>query len=658
MIDLGLAVFLGVVAAGVGRRVLARLRELPVHPADALALAVPLGLGVLALGTLALGELGCLNPAGLSVLLAAAIEFGVVGLARTSRGGSPMQTNSASAWLARLRVGRRPDPTSRDACSDPSSARRPPWASAEFPSWALGFCLALLLAGTFVAAQAPVTDGDALCYHLQVPKVFLRRGCVEFLPDLHESVYPLVTEMLYLVGLAFRGPGVSRWISWLLGLLFAANVGALARPSLGRRAWWAAAIALLVPAVSNGMSAPLNDVALASFGTAAVYAWVRMHERRTTSAAILAGLLAGLALGVKYPALVLGGLLVAGNGLRVATLWNAPADRRRWLRLALLYIATALLAGGCWYARAYVHTGNPVYPFFREFFGGAGLAEVLDPIKRPLVVTPWTLATSLGPLTLEPDRFDSFSHQFGPVFLLFLPALLVERAPRRLVALVALGYLFMMISMTQRQSMRFLLLALGPMSIGVAYLAGVWWDRKTTAARALSALLLAGLAFEAGVAVLRSRHAVPVLLGRETVSEYLARREPTYQVGRWTEENLPESARLIGQDHRGFYIPRDYTMELAHRRRTGLGRNGEQAGEIIRRLKGSGFTHLLMCPPVPETALEFDGTLQRLLAPWLAAREPVFRRDLVDGDGVMRRYSIYELGEERLSSRLPEGSRR
>ena len=32
-------------------------------------------------------------------------------------------------------------------------------------------------------------------------------------------------------------------------------------------------MALLVPAVSNGMGAPLNDVALAAFGNAAILAW-------------------------------------------------------------------------------------------------------------------------------------------------------------------------------------------------------------------------------------------------------------------------------------------------------------------------------------------------------------------------------------------------
>ena len=57
-----------------------------------------------------------------------------------------------------------------------------------------------------------------------------------------------------------------RLIQWLLGLAFAANVAALARPVLGDRARWASAVALLVPAVSNGMGAPLNDVALAADG--------------------------------------------------------------------------------------------------------------------------------------------------------------------------------------------------------------------------------------------------------------------------------------------------------------------------------------------------------------------------------------------------------
>jgi hypothetical protein len=300
-----------------------------------------------------------------------------------------------------------------------------------------------------------------------------------------------------------------------------------------------------------------------------------------------------------------------------------------------------------------VHTGNPLYPFFKTLFDGAGLDEVLAPVKRPLAVTPLNMLLALGPLTLQPDRFDSFSHQFGPIFLLFLPVLLLERAPRRVIGLFALGYCFLAICMTQRQSMRFLLIALGPMSVAVAYLASVWCERRTVAAKLLLGVLIAALGLEACLAVVRSRHAIPVVLGRESIVEFLTRREPTFAVGQWVARNLPRSVRLIGQDHRGFYIPRAYTMERAHRRRTGLGSHGESPAEIVTNLVENGFTHVMFCPPIPETAVEFDPTLGRLLAPWLAGRKPLFRRDLADGDGVRRSYAIYALSGDALTGREP-----
>jgi hypothetical protein len=294
-----------------------------------------------------------------------------------------------------------------------------------------------------------------------------------------------------------------------------------------------------------------------------------------------------------------------------------------------------------------------VFPFFRHVFGGAGLDEVLDPIKRPLAVNAVNLLSALGPITLQPDRFDSFAHQFGPVFLLFLPALLLERPPRRVLGIVALGYAFLTLCMTQRQSMRFVLIAVGPLSVGVAWLACRWRERRSVPGRVLVALLLLALGFESSLAMARARHGLPVVLGRESAADYLARREPTYRVGRWMDGHLPEDARVVGQDHRGYYLPRPYTMELAHRRRTGLGRVGTSARAVVDHLRREGFTHVLLCPPVPETAVEFDPTLGRLLAPWLAGREPLFREEIGDADGVVRRYAIYKLDDAVLAANVP-----
>ena len=616
MFDLGFALFLTLISAGLGCRLLQWMGEAPEHPGDRFGLAAPLGMGLVALAVLALGWVGGLSVPGLVALL------GVV---------------SALVLPDGLRLA-------RDLARSARFGTDGDWPT--LGDRALWILFLVALAATVISSLAPVTDGDALCYHLQVPKVFLASHSVHFDPDLHETVYPLATEMLYLIALAFRGPIACRGIQWVLGLVLAANAAALARPSLGRRAWWAGLVALLVPAVSNGMTAPLNDVALAAFGVAAIVAWTRFCDRPGRKIALLSGVFAGLAFGVKYPALVLGGMLFLGIVLR--PLWRnkgsnaAGGGWRDSARFGFWFASAALLAGGVWYFRAFLYTGNPVFPFFRSWFG-AGLDEVLDPIKRPLPVTVWNILTALGPLTLEPHRFDSFAHQFGPIFLLFLPALFLEKAPRRVLGLVLLGYGFLMLCMTQRQSMRFLLIAVGPLSVGVAYLAMVWSRRPAIPARLLMVALIGALGLEAGVVLTRTGRVAGTVLGSETEAAYLDRREPSFRVGRWVDQNLPSTARLIGQDHRGFYIPRPYTMELAHRRRTGLGTNGETADEIVGELRRRGFTHLLLCPPKGESDVEFDPTLGELLAPWLASRSPLYQADLNDLDELVRSYSIYEL---------------
>jgi hypothetical protein len=205
MIDLAFALFLATIGLGAGRWILDRLGQAPEHPLDAAALSLPLGLGVLALGVLGLGELGWLNRVGLAVLLAFVTALGVVPALRALR---------ELTVLVRCRY---------------KSDRRGFWLD-----WIIAGFLGLAILGTALVATGPVTDGDALCYHLQVPKTFLMAGAVGFDPDLHETVYPLVTELVYAVALAFRGPVACRWLQWFLGLALAANVTAMARPSLGR----------------------------------------------------------------------------------------------------------------------------------------------------------------------------------------------------------------------------------------------------------------------------------------------------------------------------------------------------------------------------------------------------------------------------------------
>ena len=295
------------------------------------------------------------------------------------------------------------------------------------------------LFGTALTAVGPVTDGDALCYHLQVPKVFLMRQAVGFVPDLHETVYPLVTELLYAVALEFRGPVACRGIQWVVGPGVcrqcdrAGTTESRSTRLVGRRDCLANPGGVqrhVRPAQRRG-SGRFRHGGDLRLGPAARAPEPLRGDRRGPVR------WSGDRREVPRPG-PLRPIDARRLGCEVSSRRSLP--RRRWLALALVYLGTTALVGGCWYLRAYVHTGNPVYPYFRQVFGNSGLDEVLDPIKRPLALTPWNLLFALGPLSLQPDQFDSFSHQFGPVFLLFLPALLLERAPRRVLWLVGLAY--------------------------------------------------------------------------------------------------------------------------------------------------------------------------------------------------------------------------
>src|SRR4051794_41195211 len=77
MLDLLFLLLLMTWSAGVGLAILRRLAAEPEHPTDRLALAVPLGLGALALATMGLAELGWLGRPGLAVLFGLGAGLGL-----------------------------------------------------------------------------------------------------------------------------------------------------------------------------------------------------------------------------------------------------------------------------------------------------------------------------------------------------------------------------------------------------------------------------------------------------------------------------------------------------------------------------------------------------------------------------------------------------
>ena len=619
-------------AYGLGRPL---VRALGVGEDDGLAIGVwSIAAGLVAggLAMVALGLLSLLSKALIGVFTLAA---GFWGLGQLSR-----------AYLERDER-RRLGLATRPAPIDESPENQPPrWVSRGTMLLAAAAAI-----GSFVSAAAPPTAGDALCYHLELPKRFLLDGAITYLADHDNSTYPLLAEMWYLWALALDGSVAAQMVHWALGLLLALATALLAEPIVGRP-WGrcAGCLMLLVPGVTNEMTAPLNDVALAAFTTLSLAAWNKAAVNDENPRwFVLAGWMLGAALGVKHLAI----LFAAAVGMAAAwQTWRRPDLRRKLLVGAATVAVVAASVGGVWYLRAAWHHGNPVYPFFHEHLASSQAAPTVRPTlpadKAPLGRTPWALAAAPWQITMHPERFGGRGHQLGLLFLATLPGLFVCRRLRGMDSLLIAAAAYFVGWFLLRQNVRFLL-PLAPLLC--APVVWVWIEMRRMPVGPAVIVALVSLAIAcigASAAVKRCRDCLAVACGLESRESYLHRREPTYAAARIANALLPPDARILSQEHRAFYINARVTRENIYRRRTGYDRGIESPEQLCNRLLAAGFTHLLLAESLNDAGIRYNDTLVRLAAVGSrkqsnAAFDVLADYRFQDDDDAIRRYRLVAL---------------
>lgn len=612
-------------AYGVGRPV---IRGLKLAEGDRLAtgvLSVAAGLVAASLALMMLGMVGCLYRHAIGTLTLAAAFWGVGELGR------------AYSCLSRSGIRENPVPTVHCQTSHEASH------GALLPR-AMIVLTMIAATGILIAALAPPTAGDALCYHLELPKQFLSEHALVYLPDSENSTYPLLVEMLYLWALAIEGPVAAQLVHCGLGILLALGAVLLGTPLVGRPwSWSAGCLTLLVPGVSNQMAAPLNDIGLAAFTTLTLATWWRACvDEEHTHWFLLSGWFLGGALGTKHLGIVfalVAAAVFAGYAFRQAA-W------RRVIKGAATALVVAVSVSGVWYVRAAWHHGNPIYPFFQETITGTGKAT-LPPDKAPLGRGAVNLALAPWAVTMHPERFGGRGHQLGVVFLAALPGLVVCRRLRGLGLLLQLCLGYFICWYLLRQNVRFLL----PL-VPLACVAVVWvwmecrrlpaWPRRFVAL-AMAALLL----FNVAVCLRRARDKAAVALGWETRDSYLSRCEPTYAIALWANA-LDPRMRLLSVEQRTFYFAGRATRESLYRRRTGYDRRLASPRDLSLRLRNDGFTHLLLAESDDSSGIRYNSTLSRLVdraieADGGASLESLAQHQFEDADGAVRRYRLFAL---------------
>jgi hypothetical protein len=209
---------------------------------------------------------------------------------------------------------------------------------------------------------------DELSYHLSLPERFLDQHQITSIPYNLYSNFPLNTEMLYILGLAFGNLYFCKFIHLFLGILCALAIFAIARKHFTDEAGFLGMLIFFsLLSVATLMRVAFNEFGLTFYCLASLLAFLNWEGSKQNFWLVISGALAGLALGSKYIGAIhlaiLFLLLIGLNLIRRKSLSEQLKD-------LAFFVTPALLLFSPWLIKNYFLAGNPVYPFLFNVFGG------------------------------------------------------------------------------------------------------------------------------------------------------------------------------------------------------------------------------------------------------------------------------------------------
>ena len=611
---LPISIVLVLISAAFGRKVSALLRVKTDTALESFVFGVGLGFGVLAYAVLAVGLAGALYSWALLAVIGAMVLVSLREIGGISREALRAVRRQAGVRLT---------------------------ASGAL----IGLSLISLGVLALIQSLAPPSglDWDGLAYHLAVPKMYLARHLIFYVPFISHSNFPFLTEMLYTIGLSFGSVGIAKLFHFWMYIASALAIYALCRRRLSPLTGTVGALLFMsTPVVFWEAGLAYADITTGLYVSLAAYALLNWAETGRTPWLVVCGLMGGFALGTK---------VLAGVPVAVLCLWVlvASGSSRRWgrgLRLSFLVASIALLVGSPWYVKSYVYTGNPVYPFLYNVFGGKFWSQGAAAAYRgtqlafgmgrgvyDFLLLPWNLSMS-------GYRFFDSESLFGLVGMAFvglIPVRILAGKPNRAILLMGLvSAVFVAAWFVLMQQSRYLIAILPLLSILAASgveAANSRWTVGCHVANCFVALCV-GLSLVVGI-LMATTSAGPVL-GLESREAYLSRTLDVYDAQSRINRLLPENARIVMFDEvRGFYLDREYIWGNPGHHEMIPWASFKDGADMVRYFGNQGFTHALVN--------------------WKFAGDDFLHRTLVGGGigcGLMREIysshgvSVYEFGEE------------
>jgi len=283
----------------------------------------------------------------------------------------------------------------------------------------------------------PITR-DALIHHLAIPKIWLSQQSLKPISWSDFSFYPMNLQLLYACCLWLGSDILPKYIHMAFGLGCGILIYLFILKRLGQ-IWALLGMMMFVslPIIVWLSTAAYVDLGMTFFTTACMICLIRFHwEGLQIKYLCFAAIMMGLALGVKYNALI---AFVFFNIAIFYMTYKQNDSLLKSVNYTFIFFMLSSAIAAPWLIRNIIYAGNPFYPLFNNVFkyvftipAHPLFCENLEPVfsMNGIVLRKLLFNESLFETLFIPIRmffqgndytYEHFQGRLNPMLILFLP---------------------------------------------------------------------------------------------------------------------------------------------------------------------------------------------------------------------------------------------
>ncbi len=407
--------------------------------------------------------------------------------------------------------------------------------------------LLILLPLIFLALTPPHRFYDPQYYQLAIPQWYIIKKGFYWDPFFQSSLFAAFGNLLYIPLLAW-GSDIGPQLLTLFSLFLTAIIfHIILVENVKENSLIPVIIFITIPFIYFISPIGQNGFLQTMFFTASLF-YLFQIDSLNWKKILLLSLYLGAGGSTKYQGLV----------LWVFIMLSAFIFARSRGKVILVAFVSALLISP-WYIRNYILTGNPMWPFLNTFFGLKPLSFDHDIVKATVSARKNILLVYLSRFFLwdfiKPER--GLQSIAGPLILAFMPWSLfllketvIKKAWILYILFIPFGYILFG---NPRYYIIFHLL--------LSYLAWKGFEVFQKNYRGATAILIVTMIFQVSIASAEIFKGAKFLFSRETISQFLQKNEPAYQLSTFTPW-IPEDKPAIMVNYFKIFYLRRLTLDL------------------------------------------------------------------------------------------------